>query len=363
VLLLEGDVLSVQGVDTVNHALDELDLGVTQTMLVGDIVGDASLATRFTAGTTGLNLELFTPLLQGIKTFLGPAGQVNVDGSPHASAKVGRAGVDVAVLGVEHEVLAALGLDGVADSLDTAGKTFKDAPDITAHLHGDDPELILFIDPDEESLFGIVEDTTTFGPVALHTGYLKVAVTRHEEEMVINELLADLLVHASEGVVVASEVTRELGESALHEVLNAEALFLGDTGGETEAVNAAANTDPDGVDGNLSVDVTLDFLDVHVGGVDSIGGDAMVFLDDGVEHILEILVGIPITSVDTAVLVVEVDGASDGLGEGETRGGGLVSGELIPPFLGDVLGHQGVLALNVGEWVTHLDFGLVGEEV
>lgn len=359
VLLLESNVFGVQGIDTINHALDEFDLGVTQAMLVGDVISVTSLAARFTAGTTGLNLKLFTSLLKGVKTFLGPAGQVNVDGSPHAGAKVGRAGVDETVLSVEHEVLATLGLDGVTDGLNTAGKALEDASDITALLHGDDPELILFIDPDQESLLGVVVDTTTFRPVALHTCDLKVAITRHEEEVVINELLADLLVHASQGVVVASEVTGELAEGTLHEVLNTDALVLGDTRGETKAINAAAYTDPDGVDGDFGVNVTLDLLDVHVGGVDGIRGDAMVFLDDGIEDILEILVGIPVTGVDTAVLVVELDGASNGLLEGEAGGGCLVGSEFIPALLGDVLSHKGVGTLDFRVWFGHLVLGVL----
>jgi len=355
VFLLEFDILGVEGVDTINHALDEFNLRVAKTMLVGDVVGHTGLATRFTAGTTGLNLELFTSLLEGFKTFLGPAGQVNVDGSPHAGAKVGGAGVDVAVLGVKHEALAALGLDGVTDGLDTAGKTFEDTLDITTLLHGDDSELILFIDPDEERLLGVVEDTTAFGPVALHTGNLKVRISGYEEEVVINELLADGFIHASQGVVVASEVTRELAEGSLHEVLNTNALFLGDTRGKTEAINAATNTDPDGVDGDISVNVALDLVDVHVGGVDGVGGDTVVFLDDGIEDIAEVLVGIPITSVDTAVLVIEINSAGNGLSKGEAGGGGLDWGELLPLFLGDVLGDQRVGTLDVREWFTHPD--------
>ena len=39
-LLLELNVLLDKGVDTVNHDLDKLDLGVTQTVLVGNIVGE-----------------------------------------------------------------------------------------------------------------------------------------------------------------------------------------------------------------------------------------------------------------------------------------------------------------------------------
>ena len=40
-LLGELSVLLHQGVDAVNHLLDELHLGVAKSVLVGDIVGDA----------------------------------------------------------------------------------------------------------------------------------------------------------------------------------------------------------------------------------------------------------------------------------------------------------------------------------
>lgn len=110
-LLLELKVLLVEGVDTVNHLLDKLDLGVAQPVLVGNVVGVASLAARLTAGATGLNVELLAPLLQVVDAVLGPAGQVNVDGGSHASAQVGWAGVDVAELGGQQEVLARLSLD------------------------------------------------------------------------------------------------------------------------------------------------------------------------------------------------------------------------------------------------------------
>ena len=41
VLLLELDILLPQGVDGVDHDLDQLHLGVAQTVLVGDVVGVA----------------------------------------------------------------------------------------------------------------------------------------------------------------------------------------------------------------------------------------------------------------------------------------------------------------------------------
>ena len=41
VLLLELEVLLPQGVDGVNHDLDQLDLGVAETVLVGDVISVA----------------------------------------------------------------------------------------------------------------------------------------------------------------------------------------------------------------------------------------------------------------------------------------------------------------------------------
>ena len=69
-------------------------------------------------------------------------------GGPHACPEVGGAGVEISVLGVQHELLARLGLDGVANSFDAAGEPLKDTLDISTLLHGDDPQLILFVDPD-----------------------------------------------------------------------------------------------------------------------------------------------------------------------------------------------------------------------
>merc|ERR1712012_1494929 len=49
----EGLVFFPQGVHTVNHLLDQLDLRVSEPVLVGDVIGVSGLATRFTTGSTG----------------------------------------------------------------------------------------------------------------------------------------------------------------------------------------------------------------------------------------------------------------------------------------------------------------------
>ena len=158
--------------------------------------------------------------------------------------------------------------------------------------------------------------------------------------MVINQLLSDGLVHPSERVVLTSQVSGQLGQSVGHQLLNVNSLLLGDSGGQTESVNVATNTDTGGVHGHAGLDVSLDLLEVHVGGVLGVSGDAVVVLDDGIEDLGEVLVGVPVSGVDTAVLVVELNGAGGSLGDGEAAGLGLDVLDFVPSLLGDVLGNQ-----------------------
>ncbi len=312
-LLLELQVLVVKLVDSIDHGLDQLHLGVAQAVLVGDVVGDASLATGLSPGAAGLQGQLLAALLQGIQALLGPAREINVDRGAHASAQVGGAGVEVAILLVEEELLARLSLDRISDSLDATGKTIEDSLDITALLHGDDAKLVLLIDPDKEGLLIIVVDAPALGPLTLHPGGDQVLVARHEEEVVINQLLAGGLLHALKGEVLAREVTLQLPKGALHESLHLLALLLGDARGESKSINAAPDTDAGRLDGGLRVDVALDLAHVHVRGVLEVLVQAMVLQDDGLKDILEVLVGVSISSIDAAVLVVELDGAGNGL--------------------------------------------------
>ena len=67
------------------------------------------------------------------------------------------------------------------------------------------------------------------------------------------------------------------------------------------------------------------------------------------------LVGVPISGVDSTMLVVKLHGAGDGLGQGEARGHGLGPVQLLPDGLGDILGHQGMLGLDLGERFRHVD--------
>ena len=62
------------------------------------------------------------------------------------------------------------------DSGGGAAETLEDSADVGTLLHGDDTELILLINPDEEGLGVIVEDTSALGPVAVETAGIEEAI-------------------------------------------------------------------------------------------------------------------------------------------------------------------------------------------
>ena len=111
---------------------------------------------------------------------------------------------------------------------------------------------------------------------------------------------------------------------------------------------------PDRVDWDIISNVSLDFLDIHIGNMFESSGETVVFADEGVKDFSKVEVGIFITSIHTAMLVIEVYCTCNGLSQSETRCLGDNSREFIPSFFGDMLCDQGVLGLDVWEF-CHFD--------
>jgi hypothetical protein len=68
-------------------------------------------------------------------------------------------------------------LDNLFNFSSTAGKTLKDSSNVGTRLHTDDSELILLVDPDQESLVFVVENSTTVGPVTVEAASLQESVS------------------------------------------------------------------------------------------------------------------------------------------------------------------------------------------
>ena len=128
--------------------------------------------------------------------------------------------------------------------------------------------------------------------------------------MIVDQLLPDCLFHPGEGVVGAGQVSLHLAERILHHLLQIDPLVLGDPGGQTEPFDVPADSDPGGFDRDVVVDVSDDLAGVHVAGVDRVGADAVVLLDQRVEHLREVIVRVVVACVDAAVLIVELKAKS-----------------------------------------------------
>merc|ERR1712045_577729 len=304
--LLKNLVLLPELIDTINHFLDQLNLGVSQSVLVGDVVSVTSLTTRLSTSTTGLQMKLLASGLQFVHTVLSPSRQVNMDRGPHASSQVGGARVNVSIFSIQTEVFSRLLLDGVTDSLDTSGQSLKDSLDISSLLHGDNSELILFVDPDQEGLGSIVEDTSALWPVSLHTSNSQISVSRHEEEVIIDKLLSDSLIHSSQRIVLSSKVSSEGSSGTLHQFLHTKTLLLGNSRRQTKSVNGATNTNSGRVNRNIRSNISHNLGRIHVGCVFRVSRDSMVLLDNRIENWSKVLVGVPVSSIDFTVLVVEL---------------------------------------------------------
>merc|ERR1719213_609935 len=227
---------------------------------------------------------------------------------------------------------------------------------ISTLLHGDDSELILLVDPDEEGLGSIVEDASALWPVSLHTSNSQISVSRHKEEVIINKLLSDLLVHSSQGIVLSSKVSSEGSSGTLHQFLNTQTLLLCNSRRQTKSINRTSNTNPSRVNRNISSNISLDLGGIHVRGVLGVSRDSVVLLNDGIKDRSKVLVGVPVSSIDSTMLVVELNSTGNGLNESEARGLGLDSLQLLPDRLGNMRGNQRMFGLNVGEWSIGLSW-------
>jgi len=269
--------------DTVVHVLDKFDLAETETTLVGNVVGTVVGLSVLTVSTADLDVVLVGDSLE-LGHVLGKLGELDVDGSAESCAEVSGAGGDVTEMVVVSELADGLDMGG------GAGETLENGVDIGTLLHGDDTELIFFIDPDEESLGVIVEDTTALGPVTVETAGFEETISFLEKEMVLNELLLGSGGHGSKVVESTLEVTFESFASGGNLLHDFHTLFVGNTRAKGESSKIAANADTgrDDHSGLITFKSGGDQgFGVHVGNVLGIGSVTVIVLDDLVKELVE----------------------------------------------------------------------------
>lgn len=138
-----------------------------------------------------------------------------------------------------------------ADLLNLGGRAAKAVEyggDVSAWLHGDNAQLVLFVDPDEEGLGIVVEDTTATGPVTVQVASLKEAVALLEQEVIVNQLLLRLLVHAVEWVKSTLKVIFEVIARLSNFRHYLKSLLFAYTGTKRVTLQITANANSCGID-------------------------------------------------------------------------------------------------------------------
>jgi hypothetical protein len=144
---------SDEGLDSVNHVLDKVFLGSSESSLVGDIEDTVIGLGVLSVDSSDLNMELVG---DGVELFLvlHELWKLDVHGSSESGSEVGWARGDVSEMVVVRELA---DLFDLRSSSAESGEDFRDTGSL---LHGDDSKLILLINPDEESLGIVVENTS-----------------------------------------------------------------------------------------------------------------------------------------------------------------------------------------------------------
>lgn len=158
------------GFNTVVHVLDEVLLGAAETASVRDIEDTFVTLGGLSGGSTDLHVKLLGDGLELI-SLLSEEWELDMDGGTEGSSEVGWAGGDAS------EVIVAGESGTLLNVTDGSAESVEDLVDIGTLLHGDDSKLILFVNPDEESLSIVVEDTSARWPVAVEAASLKETVS------------------------------------------------------------------------------------------------------------------------------------------------------------------------------------------
>lgn len=155
--------------DSLDDAVDLLDLGRSQTVQVGDVVHASDGLRQLSGCSTLLEPELLADGLElGLLVDGGQLGDPDVDAAAHSGAEVAGAGQDEAEMGAPHELRAAL-LDVLLDLAETCHPALEDVLHVSTHLHGDDTGVVLLVHPHQEVLLVVVPDATAVGEVTCHT--------------------------------------------------------------------------------------------------------------------------------------------------------------------------------------------------
>ena len=183
-----------------------------------------------------------------------------------------------------------------------SGESCEYSTDVSPRLHGDDSELVFFVDPNKEGLLVVVEDTSSLGPVSVQATGIKESISFFEKEVVSNQLILLFRSHGSERIEGTGKLTLKSVASLNDLLLNLVSLLSCNSWSERVVLKVTSYSNSGGLDHGCVRSRerwALKFGVVHVTDVTSTLGMAMVLLDDLVHHWSKSRVRIMRSSIDT----------------------------------------------------------------
>jgi len=284
-----------KGFDTIDHILNQFLFGSSESSSVRDIEDTIFGLRVLSVDTSDLNIVLSGDSFES-SIVSHQFWKFDVYGSSQGSTEVGWAGSDVTKMIIVGEFANSLNMSG------TSAESLENGCDVGIILHGDDSQLILLINPDKESLGSIVENTSSIWPVSIEVASGKESISLFEEEMIVDELLLDILLHTGQWIEGSCEVTIE-GLASLDDLFHdLISLIVGDTWTKRIASEVSSYSDSCGLDhgqfllGEFSV---FKSLGRHIRLVLGIWSMPVIVLDNFIEKLVELGVSIMRSSVDT----------------------------------------------------------------
>jgi len=362
VLALFGHLLHPdEEVDAIDEHVDELDLGEAESIGVGDIKDTADGLAVYATGASLLESHLVQDLLESAVG--GNVWDLDVDAASYTGTEVGWASEHVSEVLVPHEIVA-VGLDGGFELVETITPSGEDFLHVAVLLHGDDSDVVLFVDPDEEVLGAVVPDTSALWPIASHTGAGEEwGDWLVEEEVVVDELVLLGLGHLSQWVVLAGEFAAQVGETINNDLLDHVSLSSAAPWWHRVAPDGSAGSASRG-DDVVHVELVAFDLGWVEAGLMLVGWlvAGVSGLNDWVEEFLEDFVGLLVTGDATDghnewmawVVYTSLDGVVDGV-----AGWGLLASEAFVHLQSEHMCHVVVVLLEAWVFILGSELGLV----
>jgi len=123
------------------------------------------------------------------------------------------------------------------------GQSGENGTNVGSLLHGNDSELVFFVDPNEEALLVVVEDTSAFWPVPVEVAGIEETVALLKEEVIGDQLLLLSCSHGAKRVKSTGEFSSESITGLDNFLLNLVPLLPGDCGAEGEFSQVTADSD------------------------------------------------------------------------------------------------------------------------